>query len=280
MIGKSDIEYQTQGPAAILSFNRPDRMNAASMKTHGDLIAALDQAEADDNVRAVIITGIGRAFCAGTDVSDGFDLPEGGNPATGEGVPADIGGVTILRIFAMNKPVIAAVNGAAAGFGASLCTACDIRLASEAAKLIYVFARRGIAAESCVSWFLPRVVGISTAMDWMLTGRVVPASEAAAAGMFKAVLQKDKLLEAALEIVYEIASNTAPVSVAMNRQLLWRMGSAPHPSIAHKYESRAIAARLAHPDSAEGISAFLEKRPAKFDTSLKQVEIMRQWWPE
>jgi enoyl-CoA hydratase/carnithine racemase len=280
MADSSDIAYSVQDGAAVLAFDRPDRMNAARLQTHTDLITALDRAEADDTVRCIVLTGHGRAFCAGTDISDGFDLPKGGDPVTGQGVPPDVGGVTVLRLFRMRKPVIAAINGAAVGFGASLTLACDIRLASETAKWGFVFARRGIAAESCCSWFLPRAVGIQTALDWMMTGRMVPASEALASGLVKSVHAPEALLEAALGIAHEIVENTAPASVAMNRQLLWQMMGAGHPAEAHALESRAIAARLAHPDSAEGVAAFAERRLPRFAQGLAAAEVMSGWWPD
>ena len=275
-----DIAYSVRGAAAVLSFDRPERMNAARMKTHADFVAALDRAEQDDAVRAIVVTGNGKAFCAGTDISEGFRLPEGGNPSTGEGVPADIGGTTVLRLFRSRKPVIAAVNGAAVGFGASLSIACDMRIASPAARWGFVFARRGIAPESCISWFLPRAVGMATALDWMMTGRMVSAEEAAEAGMLKAVVAPDALLDTALAIVEDIAANTAAVSVAMNRQLLWRMAGAAHPSQAHALESRALAARLSHSDSGEGVAAFSEKRPPRFEAGLEGASVMDGWWPE
>jgi len=275
----SDIDYEIQGAAAVLHFNRPDRMNAARTQTHADLIAAIDRAEADPKVRCLILTGNGRAFCAGTDIAEGFDLPTGGDPRTGEGVPPDIGGAAVLRLFRLNKPVIAAVNGAAVGFGASLTLACDIRLAANTAKWGFVFARRGIAAESCSSWFLPRVVGVQTALDWMLTGRMVLAAEALTTGLVKEVLPQDELLDAALGIAAEIAENTAPVSVAMNRKLVWRMMGASHPAEAHALESRAIAARLMHPDSTEGVAAFAERRAPAFAPDLDAADVMDGWWP-
>jgi enoyl-CoA hydratase/carnithine racemase len=180
----------------------------------------------------------------------------------------------------MKKPVIAAVNGAAVGFGASLSVACDIRIATPAAKWGFVFARRGIAAESCVSWFLPRAVGVSVALDWMMTGRMVSSEEAEAAGLIRPVVPADGLLDAALEIAEDIAAHTAPVSVAMNRALIWRMTAASHPAEAHALDSRAIAARLAHADSTEGVAAFVERRAPKFERGLAVAEIMDRWWPE
>lgn len=280
MAERSDIEYSVLDAAAILSFDRPDRMNAARMQTHSDLVAALDRAEADDAVRCIILTGRGKAFCAGTDITEGFDLPSGGDPVTGEGVPADVGGTTVLRLFRMKKPVIAAINGAAVGFGASLTLACDVRIATETAKWGFVFARRGIAAESCSSWFLPRAVGISTALEWMVTGRMVPATEALSAGLVRSLHAPEELIKSALGIAREIAENTAPASVAMNRLLLWRMMGAVHPAEAHALESRAIASRLDHLDSAEGIAAFAERRSPRFAPGLSGADVMSGWWPE
>lgn len=274
-----DIAYARHGAAAVLSFNRPERMNAARAQTHDELIAAMHHAEADPKVRAVVLTGTGRAFCAGTDISGGFELPTGGDPVTGEGVPPDVGGVTVLHLFRLKKPVIAAVNGAAVGFGASLTVACDIRLAAPEAKWGFVFARRGIAAESCVSWFLPRAVGISTALDWMMTARMVGADEALKAGLVKAVVPQADLLATALEIVEDIAANTAPVSVALNRRILWQMAGAADPAEAHGFESRAIAARLAHPDGTEGVAAFAERRPPRFEQGLDAADLLDAWWP-
>jgi enoyl-CoA hydratase/carnithine racemase len=176
--------------------------------------------------------------------------------------------------------VIAAINGAAVGFGASLTLACDVRIATETAKWGFVFARRGIAAESCSSWFLPRAVGISTALEWMVTGRMVPATEALSAGLVRSLHAPEELIKSALGIAREIAENTAPASVAMNRLLLWRMMGAVHPAEAHALESRAIASRLDHLDSAEGIAAFAERRSPRFAPGLSGADVMSGWWPE
>lgn len=278
MPNQSDVSYSVKGAAAVISFDRPERMNAARMKTHEDLIAAMDRAEADEKARCIVLTGEGRAFCAGTDIGGGFELPVGGNPATGEDVPPDVGGGTVLRLFNLNKPVIAAVNGAAIGFGASLTVACDFRIASEHAKWGFVFSRRGIASESCVSWFLPRAVGINTALDWMLTGRMVPATEALETRFVSSIEQNDKLMDAALAIADDLAANTAPISVAMNRRLLWRMLGAAGPEIAHDLESRALSARLQHRDSKEGVDAFVQKRQPEFESNLDSLEVMKDWW--
>ena len=275
-----DIAYAVDGPVATISFARPEVMNAARNETHLELQAALDAADRHDAVRAVIVTGTGRAFCAGTDISDGFRLPAGGDPATGEGVPADVGGVTVLRLFRMRKPVIAAINGAAAGFGATFTLAMDIRLAAETAKFAFPFTRRGICAESCSSWFLPRLVGMQTAQDWMLTGRTFPASEALARGLVHELLAAEDLLPRARALALDIAENCAPVSVALNRQLLWRMMGADHPEIAHALESRAVAARMASDDVREGVDSFKERRAPRFGDGLADAPYMTAWWPD
>ena len=272
------LTWRREGAAAVIAGARPAVLNAATVATHRALVAALDRADADDGVRGVILTGEGRAFCAGTDISDGFALPSGGDVETGAGVPPDVGGATVLRLFAMRKPVIAAVNGIAAGFGASLTAACDIRLAAETARFAFLFARRGICAESCVSWFLPRVVGLPTALDWMMTGRTVSAEEALQVRFVRSLHAPDALLPAALALVDEIAQETAPASVAINRQLLWRMSGAADPAVAHDYESRGVAARLAHPDSAEGVAAFVERRKPRFAPGLDGAAMMNRWW--
>ncbi|MAW87068.1 MAG: enoyl-CoA hydratase [Phyllobacteriaceae bacterium] len=273
-----DITYAADDGVATITFNRLDVMNAARMQTQEELVAALDAADADDGVRCVIVTGEGRAFCAGTDISDGFRLPAGGDPASGEGIPADIGGITVLRLFEMRKPVIGAINGAAVGFGATFTLAMDIRLVSDGAKFAFPFTRRGICAESCSSWFLPRLVGLQTAMDWMLTGRTFLADEALQRGLAHECLPAENLMERARAMARDIADNCAPVSLAINRQMLLRMMGAEHPRIAHELESRALAACLAAPDAAEGVASFREKRPPCFTGTVSDAGYMRNWW--
>jgi enoyl-CoA hydratase/carnithine racemase len=273
-----DLDYSVEARIATIAFNRPDKLNAARTDTHEQLISALEAADGDENVRAVIVTGRGRAFCAGTELSGGFGLPKGGDPATGEGTPADLGGRVTLRLFEMRKPVIGAVNGPAVGFGATFLLPMDYRIASETARFGFVFARRGIVAESCSSWFLPRLVGISRALDWMLTGRVFDAAEALSGGLVSEVLPPDALLERATAIARDIADNTAPASVALNRQLLWRMLGADHPLEAHRLESRAIAATLGMADAAEGAKSFLEKRPPNFTGRVSDTAFTGVWW--
>jgi enoyl-CoA hydratase/carnithine racemase len=247
-----------------ITLNRPDRLNAWTQTMCNELIAAFDRADADDEVRVVIVTGAGRGFCAGADLEAGeatFDYRARG--AT-EKTPRDNGGQFTLRVFESTKPVIAAINGPAVGVGATMTLPMDIRLAADDARIGFVFARRGIVPEACSSWFLPRVVGISQAMEWVATGRVFSAQEAQRAGLVRSLHPTEELLDAATSLAREIADNTAPVSVALARKLLWTMLGAEHPMIAHRADSRAMFSRGRSPDAAEGVTSFLEKRPARF----------------
>jgi enoyl-CoA hydratase/carnithine racemase len=234
-----------------------------------EMCAAFDRADADTDVRAVIVTGRGRGFCAGADLAMGgatFDV-EAGSPATGSserGPHRDEGGLLTLRIFECTKPVIAAINGPAVGVGATMTLPMDVRLASDTARFGFVFARRGIVPEACSSWFLPRAVGISTALEWTMTGRVFDAAEALERGLVRSVHAPEELLPAAMEIAQEIAANTSAVSVAMTRQMLWRMLGESHPMAAHRVDSNAIAKLGQSADAREGVVSFLEKRPAAF----------------
>ncbi len=247
-----------------ITLNRPDRLNAWTATMGEELIAAFDEADADDAVRAVIVTGAGRGFCAGADLAGGeatFDYRE--RDAEGP-VPRDGGGRLTLRIFDSTKPVIAAINGPAVGVGATMTLAMDVRMAAEEARIGFVFARRGIVPEACSSWFLPRAVGISRAMEWVATGRVFPAQEGLEAGLLRSVHPAGELLDAARALAREIADNTAPVSVALARRMMWTMLGAGHPMLAHRADSRGMFYRGQSADAAEGITAFLDKRPAEF----------------
>src|SRR3989344_3132487 len=263
--------YAVEDGVATITLNRPDKLNAFNTQMMKDLIAAFDETDGDDNVRAVIITGAGRAFCAGADLSAGgatFDYDkrsaEDNDARTRDGLQRDGGGLLTLRIFDSLKPVISACNGAAGGVGFPMHLAMDIRLASDTARYGFVFARRGINPEACSSWFLPRLVGMQTALEWCYTGRIFPAQEAAERGLVRSVHAPDDLLPAARAIAREIADNTAPVSVAITRQLLWRMAGASHPMEAHKADSRGIQARGRAADAREGVTSFLEKRPPNY----------------
>jgi enoyl-CoA hydratase/carnithine racemase len=247
-----------------ITLNRPERLNAFTATMGEELRAAFDQADADDDVRAVIVTGAGRGFCAGADLERGgetFTKREHEDP---DSVPRDGGGRLTLRIFDSTKPVIAAINGPAVGVGATMTLPMDVRLASDTARIGFVFVRRGIVPEACSSWFLPRVVGISRAMEWVATGRVFDAEEALEGGLVRSVHPADELLDAARALAREIGDNAAPVSVALARRMMWRMLGAEHPMLAHRADSRGMYYRGRSADAAEGITAFLEKREASF----------------
>jgi enoyl-CoA hydratase/carnithine racemase len=267
----TQIRYDVADHIATITLNRPDQLNAFTGTMMRELIDAFDRVDADDDVRAVIVTGAGRGFCAGADLSSGGDtFAAGGSDVTTSvpGVPRDGGGLVTLRIFDCTKPVIGAINGPAVGVGITMTLPMDIRLASENAKIGFVFARRGIVPEACSSWFLPRLVGISQAAEWCYTGRVMTAAEAHAGGLVRSVHAPDDLLPAARAIAAEIAENTAPVSVALTRQMLWRMLGADHPMEAHRVDSRGIAERGRSADSREGVVSFLEKRPPVFPVKV------------
>ena len=259
----SEILYDVTESIATVTLHRPDRMNAFTGTMMREMIDAFDRIDADDDVRAVIVTGSGdRAFCAGADLAaGGATFAKGGSDVQTEvGVPRDGGGLLTLRIFESTKPVIGAINGAAVGVGSSMTLPMDIRLASDTARFGFVFSRRGIVPEACSSFFLPRLVGISAAAEWCYTGRVFPAAEALERGLVRSVHAPGELLPAAIEIAREIADNTAPVSVALTRQMLWRMLGAHHPMEAHRVDSRGIASRGASADAKEGVESFLDKR--------------------
>jgi enoyl-CoA hydratase/carnithine racemase len=247
-----------------ITMNRPDRLNAWTQTMFSELLEAFDRVDADDEVRAVIVTGAGRAFCAGADLERGgetFSRREHEDPDT---VPRDSGGRLTLRIFESTKPVIAAINGPAVGVGATMTLPMDVRLAADDARIGFVFVRRGIVPEACSSWFLPRVVGISQALEWVATGRVFGADEALRGGLVRRLYPKAELLDAATALAREIADNAAPVSVALARRMMWTMLGAEHPMIAHRADSRGMLYRGRSADAAEGIAAFLEKRSAEF----------------
>jgi enoyl-CoA hydratase/carnithine racemase len=261
-----EIRYEVHDGVLTVTLHRPDRLNAFTETMMRELIEAFDRADADDDVRAVVVTGAGRAFCAGADLGAGgatFDAAERGGASAAE-EHRDGGGRVALRIFESRKPVIAAINGAAVGVGITMTLPMDVRLIAAGAKVGFVFARRGIVPEACSSWFLPRIVGISQAMEWVATGRVFDAEEAHAGRLVRSVHPAEEVLGAARSLAREIADHTAPVSVAMARRLLWDMLGASHPHDAHLADSRAIFERGRSADAHEGVTAFLEKRTAVF----------------
>ena len=277
------IRYAVDAGVLTITLDRPERLNAFTARMMHELLDAFERADADDAVRAIIVTGAGRAFCAGADLGSGggtFDHSSGPQAQPIE-EHRDGGGLVALRIFASKKPVIAAINGAAVGVGITMTLPMDVRIAASGARIGFVFARRGIVAEACSSWFLPRVVGISRAAEWVLTGRVFPAEEALAGGLVSRVVAPETLLDTARGLAREIADNTSAMSVALCRQMLWRMLGADHPMEAHQVDSRAIYWMGKSADAREGVQAFLEKRPARF--TLRPSADMPEfypWWEE
>ena len=276
-----DILYEVSDGIATITLNRPDKLNAFTGRMMHEIISALDITDADDDVKVVIFTGAGRAYCAGADLSSGGEtFAKGGSDVqTKQGVPRDGGGLVSLRIFNSKKPVIGVINGPAVGVGVTMTLPMDFRLASDTAKFGFVFAKRGIVPEACSSYFLPRLVGISQATEWVYTGRVFSAEEALAGGLVRSVHSGDDLMKTARVIAREIVDNTAPVSVAMSRRMLWQMLGASHPMEAHRADSRGIMERGRSADSKEGVMSFLEKRPAVYPDKVSDglPDIFPQW---
>lgn len=277
----TQIRYEVSDAVATITLARPEKMNAFTGVMMRELLDALNLVDTDDAVRAVIVTGDGKAFCAGADLSGGaktFDDGDWSSP-NDDRVRRDGGGQVTLRIFDCKKPVIGAINGAAVGIGATMTLPMDVRLASTAARIGFVFTRRGIVPEACSSWFLPRVVGISRAAEWVYTGRILSAQEALDGGLVRALHAPDDLLPAARALAREIAENTSGVSVALSRQMLWRMLGASHPMDAHRADSRGIQLRGRSADAHEGVTSFLEKRAAKFTDSVSSdlPDIFPDW---
>jgi enoyl-CoA hydratase/carnithine racemase len=278
-MGFEQISTELADRVLRITLNRPERLNAWTAVMGRELIEAFDRADADDEVRAIIVTGAGRGYCAGADLAAGgetFDMRERERAGP---VPRDNGGQFALRVFSALKPVIAAINGPAVGVGATMTLPMDIRLAADEARIGFVFTRRGIVPEACSSWFLPRIVGISRAMEWVASGRIFSAQEALEGALVRSTHPAGELLGAAREIAREIAENTAPVSVALARQMMWRMLGAEHPMLAHRADSRGMFFRGQSADAFEGVSSFLEKRPAEFSdrVSAGLPEVMPDW---
>ena len=279
------VLYEREGHIATITYNRPEAMNAVNGTLRRDLNAAFVQLRDDDEAWVAIVTGAGRAFCAGADLSGGaesFDHESvTGSVGSPSGEVRDGGGILTLRIFRCLKPVIAAINGPAVGVGATMTLPMDIRMASTDAKFGFVFAARGIVPEAASSWFLPRIVGISRAAEWCFTSRVFRAPEALDAGLVRSLHAPDELLPAARELASEIVANSAPVSVALSRMMLWRMMGASHPMDAHRIDSRAVNYTGGTPDAREGITAFFERRPAEWSMSVNDdLPPFVPWWDE
>lgn len=263
--------YDCDDGIATITLNRPDRLNAFTVTMCHEIIAALDTADADDAVRAVIFTGAGRAYCAGMDLStkgNVFGLDESVDPHGPDAERIrDTGGLVALRIFRMKKPVIGAINGFAVGIGATMTLPMDMRIVSTGAKVGFVFSRLGISMEACSSWFLPRLVGMPTALEWALSGATVGPDALLAAGYARAVVEPDALLAEARAAALRLTAKTAPVSVAVNRQLLWRMAGAAHPMEAHRLDSRTMF-EMSMGDGRDGVLAFTEKRAPVFSAKV------------
>ena len=282
------LRYEVQDGIATITLHRPDQLNAFTALMCDELIAVFDRTDADDAVRAVIVTGAGRAFCAGADLSAGgqtFDYAARQDAQRDDSRVGDVyrdgGGRVVLRIYQSLKPVIGAINGAAVGIGVTMQLPMDMRLASTEARFGFVFARRGITLEAASSWFLPRLVGMQTALEWCFTGRVFAAQEALERGLVRSLHAPGDLLPAARALAREIAENTAPVSVALTRQMLWRLSAAEHPMAAHRIDSRAIQARGRSDDAREGVGAFLEKRVPNYPNKVSSdMPGFFPWWNE
>ena len=282
----TQIKLDIADGIAIVTLHRPEKMNAYTRVMMREFIDALDVTDADDSVRAVIVTGHGeRAFCAGADLT-----PEGGGHVFSDPDPVedlsdervrDGGGRLALRLFDSKKPLIGACNGVAVGIGATMQLPFDIRLASDTARFGFVFARRGITPEAASSWFLPRLVGMQTALEWCMTGRIFDAAEALERGLVRSVHPQGELMDAARGIAREIADNTSAVSVAMTRAMLWRLGAAGHPMDAHRIDSRSICRLSRSADAKEGIASFLEKRAPDYpDTVSADMPDFYPWWDQ
>lgn len=291
------IRYEVTDGVATVTLNRPDVFNAMNPAMMNELLAVFDETDRDDNVRAVVVTGAGKGFCGGADLSKGadiFDKDKNGSvvdddsPIRPDGTfdyskesARDGGGKLALRIFASLKPVIGAINGAGVGVGASMLLPMDIRIASEKGRLGFVYARRGIVYECCSSWFLPRIVGIAKTLEWSFSGRVLSADELLTGGLVSEVVPPEQLLSRAHEIAREIADNTAPVSIALMRQMAWRSLGMSHPMEAHQIESRGIVTRGRSPDAKEGVKSFVEKRLPEFSCSVSaDMPDYFPWWEE
>jgi len=276
------IIYELEDGILTITLNRPERLNAFNREMLAEMVDAFDTADADDNVRAIIVTGAGRGFCAGADLESGGDTFNADSRGDREsGLQPDGGGILSLRIYELKKPIIAAVNGPAVGVGVTMTLPMDIRIAADEARFGFVFARRGIVPEACSSYFLPRVVGISKALEWCYSGRVFPAAEALDGGLVRSLHPREELLNAARAIAREIADETSAVSVTLIRQMMWRMLGADHPMEAHKIDSRGVYHTGRSADAKEGVESFLEKRPASFPGKVStDLPSFYPWWEE
>ena len=279
-----NILLEQQDNIAVLSLNRPNKLNAFTFSMMEEMIAALDSLDADDSVHALIITGKGRAFCAGADLSSGQETfnPSFDNFSVQEDdFRRDSGGILTLRMYKFLKPIVIACNGPAVGIGASMQLAADIRLASDQARFGFVFNNRGIVPDACSSWFLPKIIGITSALELTYSGRIIDASEALKLNLVSSIHDSENLLENAIDFAKNMVKNSAPVSIAVTRQMLWRSLEGSDPYDAHIVESKAIDSRGASEDAKEGVSSFLEKRAAEFKNKVSSdMPEFFPWWKD
>lgn len=273
------IAYEVTDGIAVITLDRPEVLNAVSLAMVDELVASFDLVDEDDEVRAAVITGRGRAFCAGADLSGGEEIFAREDDQFSMARDADGGGVLSRRMFACTKPLIAAINGPAVGMGLSMCLPMDIRVSADTARFGFVFTQRGLIPEACSSWYLPRIVGISRAAEWVYSGRLFDAEEARSAGLVRSVHPTEDVLGAAIDLAHELTARSAPVSVALARRMLWEMLSEGTPELAHEIDSRGIAALGAAPDAVEGVQAFMDKREPRFEqrVSTDMPAFYRRW---
>ncbi|MFL2733788.1 MAG: crotonase/enoyl-CoA hydratase family protein [Gammaproteobacteria bacterium] len=277
----NSLETSVKNKILTICFNRPEKMNTFSGELLKEIFDALDIAETDDAIRAVIFTGSGKAFCAGADLSSGEDTFDMTDKKNSSEVKRDTGGILTLRLFNFKKPLIAAINGAAVGVGVTMTLPMDVRICSDKAKFGFVFAKRGIVPEACSSWFLPKIVGISNALQWCLSGRIFQPKEALEKGLVSEVTNEDELLKRAEEIAADFVNATSSISVTLIRQMLWKMLGADHPMEAHKIDSRGVYYLGKSGEASEGVLSFLEKREPNFPGKVsKDLPEFYPWWDE
>jgi enoyl-CoA hydratase/carnithine racemase len=286
------LKYEVTDRILTLTLNRPEQLNAFTVEMANELVHAFNRASEDDDVGAIVVTGAGRAFCAGMDLSvpgNVFGLDEALQPTLGdmqsrlhdpaiESGVRDTGGRVTLAIFNCKKPVIGAINGAAVGIGATMTLAMDIRLASEKTRIGFVFGKIGIVMEACSSWFLPRIVGIQQALEWIYSADIFDGAEAQRGGLVKAVYAPDQLLPEAYKLAHKFCANKSPVATALMRQMLYRNSAQPSPLEAHRIDSLAMF-YASIGDGKEGVKSFLEKRDPQFAGKASKMPPFYPWWP-